>query len=585
MGSTPVCATMSNINLHNVGFEEKALVRSYTDLLAFGKLFLSGDFLKSPTPVFHREIANEYLSPSNKPCAFILARESAKTIFAKAKILHSFCFAKKAKEWGFAEETENLFFGWCADSQKKSIKNVSYVRLHLKHNPKMKYYFGGEHGLVGDTDNQEEITTIWGDRLISSSNLTSMRGDTMATIDEGAIRYTCVFIDDAESEKNTITENSRERIVDNIMNGILPAIDKNKPGRTLFFSGTPVHYASFTQKILDQWKKIVKDNGGGLATMWTDDPAELAARKIAADKFPWRVVSYKSSQPKLDGGVLWHSFRPRKVLNDIKENYKIREGSYAGYYQEYELEVVTEDDALISRRYIKYYEGSYEFRDGQGYIVTEDKRIPINTFIGCDPATDIATKGSSFSVILVIGVDYNNNVYVLHYERHRAIPTIGGKTETGEYIDKKGVVDYIIELNDKFHCKHACVEDVTVTRSVFQALNIERRRLNKFTGLVVIPVSPAGEGSKLDRIYSSLSGRFASGGIYLKESQYDLITEISTFGPKMANNDTIDSLELACIRAYPPHAAQPSIDTEQDRYTGEWVPKKNKSRRARQWQV
>ena len=47
---------------------------------------------------------------------------------------------------------------------------------------------------------------------------------------------------------------------------------------------------------------------------------------------------------------------------------------------------------------------------------------------------------------MVIAVDANNNRYVLEYERHRSIPTLGAKDVDGNIIDKKGVVDYIIEL-------------------------------------------------------------------------------------------------------------------------------------------
>ena len=42
------------------------------------------------------------------------------------------------------------------------------------------------------------------------------------------------------------------------------------------------------------------------------------------------------------------------------------------------------------------------------YIVKDGQDIPVNTFIGCDPATDIDTKHSDFSVIMVIAVDANN---------------------------------------------------------------------------------------------------------------------------------------------------------------------------------
>ena len=49
---------MANINLHNVSREEEALIMAKNDLIAFGKLFLPDDFMRSETPPFHYEVAD-----------------------------------------------------------------------------------------------------------------------------------------------------------------------------------------------------------------------------------------------------------------------------------------------------------------------------------------------------------------------------------------------------------------------------------------------------------------------------------------------------------------------------------------------
>jgi len=57
---------------------EKHLEISRNDLIAFGKLFLKGDFGKSTTPEFHREIARAYLADdATKQLAIIIARGHA----------------------------------------------------------------------------------------------------------------------------------------------------------------------------------------------------------------------------------------------------------------------------------------------------------------------------------------------------------------------------------------------------------------------------------------------------------------------------------------------------------------------------
>ena len=46
---------MANINTQNVSEAEEALHLANKDLIAFGKLFLPDDFMRSETPFFHYE--------------------------------------------------------------------------------------------------------------------------------------------------------------------------------------------------------------------------------------------------------------------------------------------------------------------------------------------------------------------------------------------------------------------------------------------------------------------------------------------------------------------------------------------------
>ena len=93
-----------------------------------------------------------------------------------------------------------------------------------------------------------------------------------------------------------------------------------------------------------------------------------------------------------------------------------------------------------------------------------------------------------------------------------------------------------------------------MNRSIFQALNEERRRLNKFD-VAVIPEKPGGT-NKINRVYSGLSGRFSTGTVYLKENMFDLINEIVTFGLRMAHDDTIETLYYATLHSFPSNLVQ-----------------------------
>jgi len=498
---------MANINTQNVSEAEEALQLAYTDLIAFGKLFLPDDFLRSETPFFHYEMADFIDDKECKQLAIIIPRGHGKTVLTKASILKDFVFCK--------DEENFLFYAWVSATQKLSVGNMDYIKHHLEFNDRIKYYFGS---LKGKKWTEEDIELTNGCKLISKSNVSGIRGG--AKLHK---RYDLIILDDFEHEANTLTQESRDKNANLVTAVVYPAIEPHT-GR-LRINGTPVHYDSFINNLLTNHAKAQKDD----------------------KDFAWKLITYKAILPS--GEPLWASFFNKAKLEEKKKFY-IDSGQSTKFYQEYMMEVQSEDDSVWTRKNLKYWEGYYEYKDGVNYLIKDGSEIPVNIFIGCDPATDIDTKTSDFSVIMVVAIDPESNVYVLEYERHRAIPTIGSKVD-GNIIGKKGVVDFIIELYEKYHCTSATVEDVAMNRSIFQALNDERRRLNKFS-IAVIPEKPGGS-NKLNRIYSGLSGRFSMGLVHIRESHFDLSHEIVTFGPKMSHDDTIESLYYACVHSFPPN--------------------------------
>ena len=251
---------MANINTQNVSKAEEHLLLAYQDLIAFGKLFLPGDFGKSESPLFHYEIADALLEPTTKALALILPRASAKTTIFKAFLLHKILFKK---------HDDLMFIAWVSDNHRKSILNLQYIKQHIETNQKIHYYFGD---IVGQKWTETDIVTSTNAKLISRSNLSSVRGENYL-----GKRYDIVALDDAESETNTVSFDAREKIKNIVYNGIKPAL--NADGR-LVFAGTPVLFDSLCQNILDGYLKS-KDKSD----------------------YSWDVIHYKSTQPSLKGGV------------------------------------------------------------------------------------------------------------------------------------------------------------------------------------------------------------------------------------------------------------------------------------------
>tara|TARA_R110000823_G_scaffold86325_3_gene193114 strand:- start:2064 stop:3632 length:1569 start_codon:yes stop_codon:yes gene_type:complete len=498
-----------NINTQNVSQAEEVFELASKDLISFGKLFLPDDFMRSETPPFHYEVSDAIDDKSVKQLAIILPRGHGKTVLTKASILKDFVFCPK---------DDMLFYAWVSATQKLSVGNMDYIKHHLEYNDKFLYYFGKTKG---GKWTEEDIELSNGCKLISKSNVSGIRGG--AKLHK---RYDLIILDDFEHEANTISRDARAKNANLVTAVVYPAIEPHT-GR-LRVNGTPVHYDSFINNLLINHARAESDN----------------------KDFAWKLITYKAITKS--GESLWHSWFPKSKLEEKKKFYH-DSGQASKFYQEYMMEVQSAEDSLWTRKHIKYWKGLYEYDNdnSQSYLTIEGEKFPVNCFAGCDPATDIDTKEADFSVILSIAIDSDNNLYVLEYERHRSIPTIGAKNSENKVIDRKGVVDYILEMHQKYHCISSTVEDVAMNRSVFQALNDERRRLNKFD-VAVIPEKPGGR-QKINRIYSGLSGRFSMGTVHIRENMFDLTNEIVTFGPRMAHDDTIEALFYANLHSFPPN--------------------------------
>ena len=181
------------------------------------------------------------------------------------------------------------------------------------------------------------------------------------------------------------------------------------------------------------------------------------------------------------------------------------------------------------------------------FIIPEgDDPKPCEIYVGVDPATDSARRDSDFSVLLTLAVDCDNNIYVIDYIRNRSLPVLAIPGEAN-----KGIVDHMFDLAKTYKPLLFTVEDTTMSKPIFQAIQAEMRRRNDFS-VRFKAEKPGNRQSKRDRIQEILAQRFAIGQIHIKKHHYDLHREITTFGPRMAHDDTIDALAYACKYAHPP---------------------------------
>ena len=502
---------MANVNFNNVSKAEEALKLASKDNIAFGKLFLQDDFLRSETPPFHYEIADVISNEENKQVAIILPRGHGKTVMTKCDILKSFCFTQ-----------DPLFYGWVSATAKLATGNMDYIKYHIEFNERIQYYFGN---LKGNKWTETDVELTNGCKLISKSNISGIRGG--AKLHK---RYDLIILDDFEDENNTITPEARAKNSNLITAVVFPALEPHT-GR-LRINGTPVHFDSFINNLIINHEQSKKEN----------------------KDFSWKVVLKKAIEE--DGTMLWDSWFGAKEM-ERKKKFYADSGQPQKFFQEYMMEVQSKDDAMFTRDHIRYWNGNYTYDadSGIGYLIPDDGDAqPVNIYVGVDPATDSARREADYSVLLAVAVDLNNNIYILEYLRKRGIPVLGIPGEA-----KKGIVDYIFDFASRYHPQLFTIEDTAMSKPVFQALRAEMRRRNNFDVRFKEEL-PGTRLSKRDRIQGILAQRFAIGQIHLKKDMYDLQREIITFGPRMSHDDTIDALAYACKYAQPPIGIKESKD-------------------------
>jgi hypothetical protein len=500
--------------------EDEMLEVCRGNLIAFGKLFLPADFKRSESPAFHYEISEALLSlgEDSKQLAIFVPRGHAKSTLIKAYILHDFCFRNG--------RTDPHFFGWVSDSISKSRRNVEYVANHVLHNKRIHRYFPHvEAGRpYGKTWTKEDITLANDDTLISRSNLKSLRGETSGTVEGGVQRYYRIFLDDVENEENTKTLEARTWIKKTITNAIFPALIT--PTGRLVLTMTPVHYDSFCQNVIDEWNRY--------------------RQKCDEDAYSYRVIYYPATQPNMEGGVLWNDLFPRPVLDQKRKFYEDN-GNLAGYYQEYELQPQGQENRVWTREHYKLHDAVYKWDEErhQGFLTWNDKTFAINTFIGCDPATDIESFNVDDSSFTVVAYDAHRNIYVLEQINEKSLLELALRDAQGNILGKgkPGVVDLLFTLYDKYHCSNATLEDVGMTRGVWQSLEAEKYRRNRYD-VIVLPIKPEGK-EKRDKIKAGLNALFVQGLIHVREDMYVLREQIEEFGPQLPHDDSIESLFFA----------------------------------------
>tara|TARA_R100000458_G_scaffold15731_2_gene13436 strand:+ start:1718 stop:3346 length:1629 start_codon:yes stop_codon:yes gene_type:complete len=505
--------------------KQEILRRMYVDPFFFAKFILGDEtqpmnyHVRDKSPPFHKEIFNSLLHlKRGEKLAVIAPRGHAKsTLCSLIYPLHRVLFG------------EERFILLISESEMQSKYLLETIGDELEFNEKLRYFFGNRIGDVWGKEEKEIITEFHPDGSAAATCKIMVRGtgQKVRGLKYGAYRPTLTIIDDGEGDGNTATVAQRDKFRRWIDTAVVPGSDDGK----IVFVGTIVDEDAYLNNVAGA--KAFNKYGEKIIKGWKSLFYQSIIQDTEKNQYlaEGREIKDEEGIPK----VLWRERRPYEWLIEKKEEARAK-GDIAYFYQEYQNIPMDDSFRVFKRDDMQYWDGYYShgrdidflhIRDGD-----ETRKIPVNIFMGVDPASSENVK-ANYTVVMIIGVDQDNNIYVIDYFRGQVAPMDGAQK--------------ILELADLYKPKMVNIEE---TGHVMLADYLHK--VSKKTGRFLHINTKKAIQKKFYRI-KQMQPMFASKSVFLKEEHSELEQELLGFKEHgTTTKDTLDALRWAMDDIYAP---------------------------------
>jgi len=436
-------------------------------------------------PKFHFEIYRDLKDELIKRLLIASFRASSKsTLCSLVYPLYRVAFKKK---------TEDLFIIIVSEAQSQSINFLNRIKYHLDRSSNFRLLFGDLGSTTALRWTQNDIVLANGARIVALGTGQKIRGAI-----EGDTRPNLIILDDIESETNANTDESRANNRAWVMDAVIPSLADH--GRVIMV-GTVIHEDCFLC-----WAKA--------------SPA-------------WKVLWY-SIVDEHDTPV-WPERFPVDRVQQIKDEFA-SVGNLNGFYQEYMNIAQAPDNAPFKPAFIHIHDYMFDIRDGVAMLYKrvgeEEVIIPVNVYMGVDPASTLK-KHSDYFAIAVVGVDNEDNAYLIDVYRDRISP---------EYQPQK-ILDYF----KKYKPLRTAIETVGYQEALRTGVRSLMRERNMFIPGIEAGVKP--RTTKSERLISMVP-RFAQGKFFFRAQDIGIQQEFLSY-PRGSHDDGMDAIYFALDKAHP----------------------------------
>ena len=365
---------------------------------------------------------------------------------------------------------------------------LSQIKNHLTKNENLKGIFGD---LSANADQwREDRIFLEREKSYEQKEATiSAQGVAANTV---GTHVNIAILDDLVSDTNVGTKDQIEKVKE-YYRGVLDLVDPDENGhRKVIIIGTTWH-----------WDDLYA---------WIQETPEIA-QDFAILKLP----AYEGEW--LKGDLLF----PTRLGWSALEQQKRAQGS-SHFSAQYMLNPVPTETQVFRPPFKSFEE-------------TDIRGLELKKFVTVDPAIS-EEKGADYSAMVCVGVDKNNDWYILDIYRERVLP--------------KRLIDQIFYWNEKWKPVSVGIETVAFQKALQYFLYDEMKRRNKTIPLVELKNN---DRSKDERI-RGLQPRYEMGSIFHPQATtipliVDFEDELRRF-PKNAHDDMIDALASQLELAFPP---------------------------------
>ena len=505
--------------------KEALLKRMYVDFFFFAKFIFGDDtqpmnyHVRSKSPDFHKEVINHLMKlEEGEKIAVVAPRGHAKTTLCSLLYpLHRILF------------DEEKFILLISESEMQSKYLLEAIGDEIEYNEKLQYFFGNRIGDVWGKEEKEIITSFHPDGTPNGTCKIMVRGtgQKVRGLKYNAYRPTLSIIDDGEGDGNTGTQLQRDKFRRWIDTAVVPGSDDGK----IVFVGTIVDEDSYLNNVAGT--KAYNKEGKRVRLGWKSLFFQSILQKT--ENFQYVASGQEILDKNGDPKTLWPDRRPYSWLCAKRDEAKSK-GDVGYFFQEYQNVPMDDSFRIFKREDIQHYSGYYTNSDGIDYLhLKEDgntEKIPVNIFMGVDPASSENIK-ANYTVVMVIAVDAEFNIYVIDYFRGQVSPMDGA--------------DRIFDLCDLYNPKAVNIEE---TGHVMLADYMYR--ISKETGRF-LNINPKKAIQKKFYRIKQLQPMFASKSVFLKDEHYELEEELLAFREDgNMTKDTLDALRWATDDMYKP---------------------------------